>query len=42
MTLNFEQAGSVFVVFRKEAAAPSDPIVKIVRQGDDAADRPAP
>ena len=33
VTLDFEQAGSVFVVFRQAAAAPSDPIVKIARQG---------
>lgn len=36
VTLNLNQAGSVFVVFRQKAAAPSDPIVKLVRQGEDA------
>jgi len=34
--LNLEQAGSVFVVFRQPAPAPSDPIVKIAREGDEA------
>jgi (4-O-methyl)-D-glucuronate---lignin esterase len=33
VTLDLEQAGSVFVVFRQAAAAPSDPIVKTARQG---------
>jgi hypothetical protein len=42
VTLNLDQAGSVFVVFRKPAAAPSDPIAKIVLQGDEAAAKAAP
>jgi hypothetical protein len=42
VTLNLDQAGSVFVVFRQKAAAPNDPIVKIVSPGDDAAAKAAP
>ncbi|MBN2579267.1 MAG: hypothetical protein JXB10_09775 [Pirellulales bacterium] len=40
VTLNFEPAGSVFVVFRQAASPPADPIVKIARQdGEDSAFR---
>jgi hypothetical protein len=33
--LNFEQASSIFVVFRQKATAPNDPIVSVVRQGEE-------
>ena len=42
VTLDFEQAGSVFVVFRQAAAAPTDPIVKMARQGDAPSPRQTP
>lgn len=35
VTLDFEQAGSMFVVFRQQAHAPRDPIVKITRSNGD-------
>jgi hypothetical protein len=34
VTLDFEQTGSIFVVFRQVAAAPSDPIIKMTRHGN--------
>ena len=42
VTLDLDPAGSVFVIFRRPAAPPADPIVAVERNAQDSAARPQP